>query len=171
MRFNAWHRAIGRVRCSEPCPLVIHGAEPKPAPRHPLAGFGSPVTVGTPALTHVSAGFCVHTTGSVCTLWGVAKTPKRRVPLRLDDGLAEWADRFAEASGSSRTAVYERALAALRADVGEVSASGGRLARPEGVPSAPRVVVEPSSAGIVDGVVPAAVPASRAERFRRATQG
>jgi hypothetical protein len=102
------------------------------------------------------------------------KTPKQRVPLRLDAGLAAWADEFAEASGSSRTAVYERALAALRAEVGEVSAPAGRVRRAGGDPSVSRRVVEPSSAGVVDDVVPAAVPASvlsRAERFRRATQG
>jgi hypothetical protein len=42
------------------------------------------------------------------------KTPKQRVPLRLDAGLAAWADEYAEARGSSRTAVYEAALSTLR---------------------------------------------------------
>jgi hypothetical protein len=54
------------------------------------------------------------------------------------------------------------------------SASAGRVRRAGGDPSVSRRVVEPSPAGVVDDVVPAAVPASalsRAERFRRATQG
>jgi hypothetical protein len=109
------------------------------------------------------------------------KTPKQRVPLRLDAGLAAWADEYAEARGSSRTAVYEAALSTLRdlasggvPDLPEVSAPAGRVRRAGGDPSVSRRVVEPSSAGVVDDVVPAAVPASvlsRAERFRRATQG
>jgi hypothetical protein len=113
---------------------------------------------------------------------GMARTPKVRVPLRLDAELAAWADGWAESSGLSRTAVYEKALGVLRAwslDDAHLSASvssapAGRVARPSGSPSAARRVVEPSPAGVVDDVVPAAVPASvlsRAERFRRATQG
>jgi hypothetical protein len=162
--------------------------------------------------------FCTHTLSFCVYTPLMPKTPKQRVPLRLDAGLAAWADEYAEARGSSRTAVYEAALSTLRdlasGGVPELesaaseakgpsrseqagprvpsspgregvrpapptrasgaSASAGRVARPSGSPSAGRRVVEPSSAGVVDDVVPAAVPASvlsRAERFRRATQG
>jgi hypothetical protein len=98
--------------------------------------------------------------------------------LRLDAELAEWLAGYAELRGVKKIAVVEEALAYFRqlsgVGVPGVSAPAGRVRRAGGDPSVSRRVVEPSPAGVVDESVPAAVPASvlsRAERFRRATQG
>jgi hypothetical protein len=106
-----------------------------------------------------------------------------KVPLalRLDAELAAWLDSYSLERGVKKIVLVEAALRSFREDceagvpdLPEVSAPAGRVRRAGGDPSVSRRVVEPSPAGVVDDVVPAAVPASvlsRAERFRRATQG
>lgn len=90
--------------------------------------------------------------------------------LRLDAELAAWLDGYSRARGVKKIVLVEAALRAFREDCAGgvpdlpsaegVRVSAPRVSRPSGV------VVEPPPAD-----VPAAVPASRAEAFRRATQG
>jgi hypothetical protein len=98
--------------------------------------------------------------------------------LRLDAELAAWLDSYSAERGVKKIVLVEAALRSFREvceagvpDLPEASAPAGRVRRASGVPSVPGRVVEPSPAGVVDDAGPAAVPASRAELFRRATQG
>src|SRR4051794_10918191 len=99
-------RAMGGVRCSEPSRLVIHGAEPKATPGHPLAGVGSPVTVGTPAPTHVSTDLSMQYAGFVYTVGPMCNTGERASESR-----SEIADLVRRVSDAALVRTYARAEA------------------------------------------------------------
>ena len=98
--------------------------------------------------------------------------PKQRINLRVDEGLHAWAVEYASKRSSTTTAVYELALAELRAvaeaGVPDLPGPAAKVARHSAVPSGRRAAVRPP----VPAEVPV-VPASQIDRaavFRQATQ-